>query len=39
MIFAKYKLFSAEPKAGRFPRYAHAEEVAVLGISIWAATR
>lgn len=30
MIAAKYRLFSAEPKASRFPRYAHTEEVAVL---------
>jgi hypothetical protein len=35
MIAAKYRLFSAEPKASKFPRYAHAEEAAVLGISIW----
>lgn len=32
MIAAKYRLFSAEPKASKFPRYAHTEEVAVLGI-------
>jgi hypothetical protein len=30
MIAAKYRLFSAEPKASKFPRYAHTEEVAVL---------
>lgn len=35
MIVAKYRRFSAEPKASKFPRYAHTEEVAVLGISIW----
>src|SRR6266480_4040501 len=35
MIATKYRLFSAEPKASKFPRYAHTEEVAVLGISIW----
>lgn len=29
MIAAKYRLFTAEPKASKFPRYAHAEEVAV----------
>jgi hypothetical protein len=29
MIAAKYRLFSAEPKASKFPRYAHTEEVAV----------
>jgi hypothetical protein len=39
MIAAKYRLFSAEPKASKFTRYAHTEEVAILGISIWAATR
>jgi hypothetical protein len=38
MIAAKYRLFSAEPKASKFPRNAHSEEVAALGISIWAAT-
>jgi hypothetical protein len=39
MIAAKYRLFSAEPKASKFPRYAHTEKVAALGISIWDATR
>jgi hypothetical protein len=39
MIAAKYRLFSAEPKASKFPRYAHTEEAVILGISIWAATR
>jgi len=39
MIAAKYRLFSARPKVSKFPRYARTEEVAVLGISIWAATR
>ena len=29
MIAAKYRLFSAEPKASKFPRSAHTEEVAV----------
>jgi hypothetical protein len=29
MIAAKYRLFSAQPKASKFPRYAHTEEVAV----------
>ena len=29
MIAAKYRLFSAEPKASKFPRYAHTGEVAV----------
>ena len=29
MIAAKYRLFSAQPKATKFPRYAHTEEVAV----------
>ena len=29
MITAKYRLFSAEPKASKFPRYTHTEEVAV----------
>jgi hypothetical protein len=28
MIAAKYRLFSAEPKASKFPRHAHTEEVA-----------
>ena len=28
MIAAKHRLFSAEPKASRFPRHAHTEEVA-----------
>jgi hypothetical protein len=28
MIAAKYKLFSAEPKASKFPRYTHTEEMA-----------
>jgi hypothetical protein len=37
MMAAKYRLFSAKPKAGKFPRYADTEEVAVLGISICAA--
>ena len=35
MIAAKYRLFSAEPNASKFPRHAHTEEAAVLGISIW----
>ena len=39
MIAAKYRLFSAEPKASKLPRSEHTEEVAVHGISIWAATR
>jgi hypothetical protein len=39
MIAAKYRLFSAEPKASKLPRSEHTEEVAILGISIWAATR
>src|SRR6266550_4473065 len=26
MIATKYRLFSAEPKASKFPRYAHTEE-------------
>src|SRR5258708_37553353 len=39
MIAAKYRLFSPEPKASKFPRYAHTEEAAVLGISVWIATR
>ena len=29
MIAAKYRLFSAEPKASMFRRYAHIEQVAV----------
>jgi hypothetical protein len=29
MIAAKYRLFSAEPKASKFPRYAHTVEAAV----------
>jgi hypothetical protein len=39
MIAAKYRLFSAELKASKFPSYAHTEEVVILGISIWAAKR
>jgi hypothetical protein len=39
MIAAKYRLFSAEPRASRFPRCVHTEEVAVLDGSFWAATR
>ena len=38
MIDAKYKLFSAEPKASKVPG-ARTEDVAKLGISIWAAMR
>jgi hypothetical protein len=34
MIAAKYRLFSAEPKASKFPRYADTEEVAALGIRV-----
>jgi hypothetical protein len=39
MIAAKYRIFSPEPKTSKFPRYAHTEEVAILGISIWGAMR
>jgi hypothetical protein len=39
MIAAKYRLFSAKPKASKFPTYAHTEEVAALGISVRATTR
>jgi hypothetical protein len=31
MIAAECRLFSAEPKASKFPRCSHTEEVAVLG--------
>ena len=31
MIAAKYRLFSPEPKASKFPRCANSEEVAALG--------
>jgi hypothetical protein len=47
MIAAKYRLFSAEPKASKFPRYAHTEEAAVRHFDLgrhaispgWSATR
>ena len=38
MIGAKYKLISAEPKVTKVPG-TRAEDVAKLGISIWAAMR
>ena len=38
MTGAKYKLFSAEPKASKVPG-TRTEDVAKLGISIWAAMR
>ena len=38
MIGAKYKLFGTEPKASKVPGTL-TEDVAKLGISIWAAMR
>ncbi len=38
MIAAKYRLLNDEAKPSKFMRYVDTEEVAVLGISIRAAT-